>query len=146
MSSVFKSTRTFTACSLAIVGGLLAGAQAVSAHHSASMFDSSKSLALTGTVEEVRWTNPHVTLLVDGTVDGDSQINKWLIEMTSPSNLGRVSGWTRTSVKAGDRVKVILAPLKDSDNKGGLLKTLTLLDTGQSFSPNIRLREEPGLE
>ncbi len=57
-----------------------------------------------------------------------------------------VSGWTRTSVKAGDRVKVILAPLKDSDNKGGLLKTLTLLDTGQSFSPNIRLREEPGLE
>ena len=75
MSSVFKSTRTFAACGLAIVGALI-GAQAVSAHHSASMFDSSKSLALTGTVEEVRWTNPHVTLLVDGTVDGEA-VREW---------------------------------------------------------------------
>jgi hypothetical protein len=41
----------------------------------------------------------------------------------------------------GDHVKVQMAPLRD-----GNLKTLTLIDTGQSFTPNIRDREQPGLE
>jgi hypothetical protein len=126
--------------------GLLAGVSPVAAHHSGSMFDPTKTLTLTGTVAEVRWTNPHVTLLVDGKVDDADQPAKWLVEMTSPSNLVRVSGWSRTSVKVGDQVKVLIAPLRDSDTKGGSLKTLTLIDTGQSFSPNIREREEPGLQ
>ena len=50
------------------------------------------------------------------------------------------------SVKPGDNVKLVVAPLRESDNKGGLLRTLTLIDTGQSFSPNIYQRSEPGLD
>ena len=98
---------------------------------------------------EVRWTNPHVTILVNGTLEGaDSTAGtaQWLVEMSSPSNLMRVSNWSRTSVKSGDKVQIKMAPLRDSDRRGGNLKTLTLIDTGQSFTPNIREREEPGLE
>lgn len=131
---------------LAVMCGVLAGANSVSAHHSASMFDSTKIVTLTGTIAEVRWTNPHVSLLVDGKVNEGDQAAMWLVEMTSPSNLVRVSGWTRTSVKPGDNVKILMAPLRESDKKGGNLKSLTLIDTGQSFTPNIREREEPGLE
>lgn len=131
---------------LAVFGGVLAGVTTVAAHHSGSMFDSTKTVTLTGTIAEVRWTNPHVTLLVDGKVNDADQAAMWLVEMTSPSNLVRVSGWTRTSVKPGDNVKILMAPLRETDKKGGALKSLTLVDTGQSFSPNIRDREEPGLE
>src|ERR1700722_11083532 len=118
---------------IAITAGIAPGA----AHHSASMFDFTKTVTLTGTVAEVRWTNPHVTLLVEAKTEGGDQSTNWLDEMSRPSNLLRVSNWTRTSVKPGDNVKLVVAPLRESDNKGGLLRTLTLIDTGQSFSPNI---------
>ena len=139
----------------ALVGGMVAIGFAIApgaAHHSASMFDPTRTVTLTGTVKEVRWTNPHVTLMVHGSASengkagGNDQDVDWLLEMSSPSNLVRVSNWTRASVKVGDHVKVQMAPLRDNSAHGGNLKTLTLIDTGQSFTPNIRDREEPGLE
>jgi hypothetical protein len=133
----------------AVAGGMIVIAAAIgpgAAHHSASMFDATKTVTLTGTVTEVRWTNPHVTLMVHGKANQSEADADWLLEMSSPSNLVRVSNWTRASVKIGDHVKVQMAPLRDNSAHGGNLKTLTLTDTGQSFTPNIRDREEPGLE
>ncbi len=47
---------------VAVAEALTVGTAA--AHHSASMFDQTKSVTLTGTVVEVRWTNPHGTILI----------------------------------------------------------------------------------
>jgi Family of unknown function (DUF6152) len=141
--------KSFTKTGLVLAGAALAFVAASApllAHHSASMFDSSKTVILSGTVKDVRWTNPHVTLLVNGKANEADPDADWLLEMSSPSNLMRVSNWSRTSVKVGDHVKVLMAPLRDGTARGGNLKTLTLTDTGQSFTPNIRDREEPGLE
>ena len=137
---------TRTLVIICAVIALMAGSRTVTAHHSATMFDQTKLMTLTGTVMEVRWTNPHVTLLVNGKVSEADENADWLLEMSSPSNLIRVSNWTRTAVKIGDHVKVQMAPLRDSNARGGNLKTLTLIDTGESFTPNIRDREEPGLQ
>jgi hypothetical protein len=131
---------------IGLVGGIVLGSAPSVAHHSASMFDATKTVTLTGTVVEVRWTNPHVTLLVNGKASEADQNADWLLEMSSPSNLVRVSNWQRSTVKVGDHVKVQMAPLREGSARGGNLKTLTLIDTGQSFTPNIRDREEPGLE
>jgi hypothetical protein len=128
------------------VVGLMAGVRTVAAHHSATMFDQSKMATLTGTVMEVRWTNPHVTMLVNGTVKDGEQPSDWLLEMTSPGNLMRVSGWARTSVKPGDKVVIEMAPLRDTDKHGGLLKKITLVETGQSYISNIRDQERPDIE
>ena len=53
-----------------IGGGLVVacglGVSSVAAHHSATMFDHSKTMTIKGTVVELRWTNPHVSLLVNG--------------------------------------------------------------------------------
>ena len=54
------------------------------------------------------------------------------MEMTSPGNLVRAGGWSRNAVKAGDRVVVDFSPLRDTSSRGGALKKVTLLDTGQS--------------
>lgn len=98
------------------------------AHHSYAMFDSNRTVTLKGVVDEFRWTNPHVALFVK--VDGSADPNAmWSVEMTSPGNLTRL-GWTRTSVKPGDKVEVDINPLRDGKHGGGF-RSLKLVATGQ---------------
>jgi Family of unknown function (DUF6152) len=126
--------------------GLLIGIGLAGAHHSTTMFDHSKTLTIRGVAVELRWVNPHVSLLVKGIVDGNADEEEWLMEMTSPGNLVRAGGWSRNAVKAGDRVVVDFSPLRDASSRGGALKKVTLVDTGASFTANIRAQEMPGLE
>jgi hypothetical protein len=130
----------------AVAFSLATGVRSTSAHHSTTMFDHSRTLTLTGVVVELRWTNPHVTLLVKGTVKDGDQPSEWLLEMTSPGNLVRAGGWSRSAVKPGDKVVVEMSPLRDASQQGGALKKLTVADTGQVFTANLRAQEMPGLE
>lgn len=97
------------------------------AHHSYAMFDSNKVVTLKGTVDEFRWTNPHVAMFVK--VDGSDPNDLWSVELTSPGNLTRL-GWSRTSVKPGDKVEVEVNPLRDGKHGGGF-RSLKLVATGQ---------------
>ena len=115
------------------------------AHHSTTMFDHAKVVSIEGTVKEVQWTNPHVAIFVYGTVIGASEPTLWLMEMTSPGNLVRAGGWTRTVVKPGDKVTVDFAPLRDG-KKGGALKKITILETGKFYTADIRAQERANLE
>jgi hypothetical protein len=126
--------------------GLVIGMQFAAAHHSTTMFDHSKTLTIRGIAVELRWVNPHVSLLIRGIVDGNNEEEEWLMEMTSPGNLVRAGGWSRNAVKAGDRVVVDFSPLRDASSRGGALKKITLADTGQTFMANLRAQEMPGLE
>jgi hypothetical protein len=109
-------------------------ATSADAHHSFAMFDRNKVVTLVGTVAEFRWVNPHAALFVrvDRSDDGDSF---WAIEMTSPSNLKR-RGWTRTTLKKGDRISVEINPLRDGRHSGGF-RSATLLDTGQVLGGSL---------
>ena len=119
------------AVSIAAVCGLAAGISSVTAHHSTTMFDHSKTLTIDGKVVELRWVNPHVSLSVNGIVKEQAEDGAaiWVMEMTSPGNLVRAGGWRR-----------------DAERKGGALKKLTVLATGEVFTANIREQERPGLE
>ena len=131
---------------LTALGGVAAGISSVAAHHSTTMFDHSKTLTINGTVVELRWVNPHVSLSVNGTLKDSEETGVWVMEMTSPGNLVRAGGWSRGSVKPGEKVEVDFSPLRDPSMKGGALKKLTLVDTGQVLTANIRAQEMPGLE
>jgi hypothetical protein len=135
-----------TAGAIAAVCGLVTGISSVAAHHSATMFDPAKTLIITGTVVELRWVNPHVSLSINGTIKEGDEPALWLLEMTSPGNLVRAGGWRRDAVKPGDRVEATISPLRDSDKKGGSLKKLLVIATGEVFTGNIRDQEKPGLE
>src|ERR1019366_5012064 len=77
---------------------LMAGIHSVAAHHSTTMFDYSSKLTVDGTGKELRWVNPHVSLLIFGTTQANDEPTDWLLETTSPSVLVRL-GWSRTSLK-----------------------------------------------
>ncbi len=124
------------------IAGLGLAAVPVSAHHTASMFESVKIVELTGTITEVRWTNPHVNVLVSAAMTGGKPA-AWLLEMTSPGNLTR-NGWSKTSLKPGDKVVLEINPLKDDSANGGRLKKATLVDSGQIFDNDYKKMEAEG--
>jgi len=95
-----------------------------SAHHSFAMFDSSKQVTLVGTVKEFQWTNPHTWIQVNVPTNG--KVVEWSIEGGSPNGLAR-RGWKSSSLKAGDKVTLVINPMKDGSN-GGSLKTVTTAD------------------
>jgi len=112
----------FAVCTGAL---LLMAASAAFAHHSFAMFDRSKETTLVGTVREFQWTNPHSWIELDVANDSGS-VDKWSIELNSPNNLAR-QGWHSDSVKSGDKISVVIWPLR-SGEKGGLFISLTLPD------------------
>jgi hypothetical protein len=109
------------------------------AHHSFSMFDSARETPLEGTVKEFQWTNPHawVQLMV---TDASGKVTEWSIECASPNALKR-QGWRGNIIKSGDRVSVVIHPLK-SGEPGGSLVILTLPDGKQLGRRGPPPREE----
>lgn len=95
-----------------------------SAHHSYSMFDMTKTVELEATVTKFKWQNPHSFILADIAAPGGKE--NWAIEMTAPANLVQ-EGWKRTSLKAGDKVKLYVHPLR-SGAKGGSYVGVKLAD------------------
>jgi hypothetical protein len=122
---------------------LLGGVRPAGAHHSFAMFEPTKTLTFKGTIKTFQWTNPHVILVVLVQSDGGGPAQEWALETTSPGVLTR-NGWTRQSVKVGDRVSVVFSPLRDGSHGGGL-NSVTLLDTGQKLVPSFG-KEQPGLK
>ena len=86
------------------------------AHHSAAMFDKSKTVTLTGAVREMQWTSPHCWIQL--LVPGDAGTGEWSIEMGAPFELIR-NGLRRSSLKPGDKITVVINPTR-SGSMGGL--------------------------
>jgi hypothetical protein len=89
---------------------LLTATMAASAHHSNAMFDSQKTITLTGAVKEFRWTNPHCWIQLLVPKNGVNE--EWSVEMGSTTQLFR-SGWRPGTIKAGDKLDVTVHPLRD---------------------------------
>ena len=131
-------------CSVGLVLAAQVGvAPPAVAHHSFAMYEPTKTLTFKGTVKAFQWTNPHVVVWVLVQPDSGAAAEEWSFETTSPGVLTR-AGWTRQSIKAGDRVSVTFSPLRDGSHGGGL-NSLTLLDTGQTLVPSFG-KEAPGLK
>lgn len=101
------------------------GALPAAAHHSSAMFDAAQLRTFSGTVREFQWTNPHCYLQLVVTNE-QGQEEEWSLEMGAPMYLFN-QGWRRSTVKPGDRLTVSVAPLRNGQ-KGGLLMKATSAD------------------
>jgi hypothetical protein len=86
-------------------------APAALAHHSAAMFDVTKTVTVEGTVARYEWANPHVYLHLT------TSSGPWLIEAGSPSMMERM-GWTPQSFAGGDAVSVDVNPTRNGRRMG----------------------------
>jgi hypothetical protein len=106
--------KLFTFATLIAAGAFSVGAPLL-AHHSAAMFDPSKSTEVTGTVKELQWTNPHIWIQVN--VDKTGAKEEWSFEGGSPNSLSR-SGWKKTSFVPGQKVTIRFNPMRDGTHAG----------------------------
>ena len=93
----------------------LLGGGAVSAHHSfAVFFDDTKTLEITGSVTEFRFSNPHaiISLEVKGKAGATEE---WKAETNAVTLLKR-RGWTKDSLKPGEVVTINGWPSRDGAN------------------------------
>jgi hypothetical protein len=98
--------------SLSIVAGLtLALGSAALGHHSQSEYDLRSKIEVEGTVTKLEWKSPHAWFYMDVTNDKGEKVN-WSFELPSPATLMR-RGWTRDSLKVGERIKVAGAPARN---------------------------------
>lgn len=95
------------------------------AHHSMAGFDRTKTIAVTGTVKEFKWTNPHSWIELE-IPDGKGGTTDWNVEMTAPAQLIR-AGWRSNVMKPGDKVTVMCHP-QVSGEPGGIFVSVTLSD------------------
>ena len=122
--------RIFAALMSTVVALAVWMAPPVRAHHSfAAEFDASKPFRYTGVVTKVEWQNPHTFFYIDVTDAQSGKVTNWAMEMGSPNGLMR-SGWTRNTLKIGDRVTVEGSLARDGSPTGNA-RVVTLTATGQ---------------
>lgn len=103
---------------------------AASAHHSfAAQYDASQPVTLQGVITKVEWMNPHTFFYIDVTDEKTKKTTNWAMEMGSPNGLMR-QGWTRNSMKVGDKVTVEGSLAKDGSPTGNA-RTVMLEATGK---------------
>lgn len=100
------------------------------AHHGDAAYEMGKSVTLKGTVTQYVWANPHCVLLFDVT-DDHGQVMPWSAETENPSSMVHF-GWTKDSIKAGDRVTVTVVPAKNGKPIGRIIEVV--LPNGQKLA------------
>ena len=109
---------------------LLSATGTVLAHHSFSAeFDATKTFKMTGQVTKVEWMNPHTFFYIDVVDEKTKKVTNWAMEMGSPNGLMR-NGWTRNTMKIGDKVTVEGSLAKDGSPTGNAT-AVVLTATGQ---------------
>lgn len=97
-----------------ISASLLGVALGASAHHSAAMFDTSKTIEVTAEIKEFQWTNPHVWIQIYLKDEAGAK-QEWSVEGGGRNTLARM-GWRPSTFKAGDVVTMKLHPMRDGSH------------------------------
>jgi len=92
------------------------------AHHGSAAFDTGKKVTLKGTVKEWVYSNPHCLLMLEVTGE-DAQVVQWVAEGQSPNVIFPV-GYRKDSFKAGDKVTIIVEPVKNGRPMGRILQAV----------------------
>ena len=111
-----------------VLCGLMASVS-LQAHHSlAGVYDMKKDMELSGSVESVKFVNPHGSLTV-GVKNQDGSATSWVLTLGSATALAQ-RGIGRTGPNAlhvGDKISVKFLPARDGSPLG-FLKTVVMPD------------------
>ncbi|MDB5459757.1 MAG: hypothetical protein JWO72_1498 [Caulobacteraceae bacterium] len=124
MSELDKSMKPGRAAlwlgALAAAGvGALSAASPAAAHHSFAMYDRARTVTLEGTVKDWQFANPHSQLVMVVLENGTPV--EYNVEGASVNTLVRI-GWGPKTFKAGDKISVVMNPLRDGSKAGAFLR------------------------
>lgn len=85
-------------------------ASPAAAHHSFADYDDKRRMTLSGTLKSVRFTNPHIGLVVD--VRTPKGVETWEFSGPSPADW-RAGGWVKSDFKVGEPITITGFPKRD---------------------------------
>jgi hypothetical protein len=96
------------------------------AHHGSANYDARNTVILAGTVTQLTLANPHSWVAFD-VKDEKGNVNHWVVEFGVLRELVS-QGWTETTLKPGDQIRVPLHPKRDGSFGGILVTGITYAD------------------
>src|SRR5512142_597680 len=97
---------------------------------SATTYDSSRQIKLTGVVTRVEWANPRAVFFVN-VKDAAGTVTEWALEFGNPLDLEK-DGWTRNTLHIGDTVNVQGIPARGAGSQA-FAKAVILTKTGKKL-------------
>ena len=116
------------------VGTSLSAGSLSFAHHGDAGRYEDEVMTISGTVITLQFMNPHSRLILDVT-DERGETVRWHAEFGNPNRMNSEFGWTRDTLKAGDRVTLIGRRLKSGAPYLNLTENaqVRLTDTGEEL-------------
>ena len=114
---------------VALCGWLMAASGSLQAHHSlAGVYDMKKDMQLSGSLESIKFVNPHGSLTV-AVKNADGSATSWVLTLGSATALAQrgVGKTGPNALHAGDNITVKFLPAKDGSPLG-FLKTVVMPD------------------
>jgi uncharacterized protein DUF6152 len=112
------------------------------AHHGfAGRYDEDHPVTVTGTVVELQFMNPHSFIIFENKDAGGKDV-RWQAELGSANLLAR-EGWTRATLKAGDRITIIGPQNKNGSADLNLSheSKITMADSGKVIHNSIKAEQ-----
>ena len=108
---------TFWGSAFAMAAGLMVVAEPLLAHHGrGNTYDTSRQIEIQGTITEVLWRNPHITIFID-VEDDDGRFTNWRIEHSPIHRLAQ-QGYNRNTLQPGMAVTILINPGTDGEPLG----------------------------
>ncbi len=114
-----------------LAAGLFLMSVPVVAHHGdAGRYDENPFI-VTGTIVEIKLTNPHSILVFDVT-DANDKVVRWQAEMSGGQQLVRQFGWTKDNPKIGDKITLTGRRVKNGSPYMSMAKRANIILTDSS--------------
>jgi len=130
-------SKLFTLAVLA-AGVLVLEGRALAHHGFAGLFDEVNPVTVTGTVLEFEYMNPHSVIIFE-VKDEKGNPERWQAELGSLTQLHRVDGWTKETLKPGDKITITGPRAKNGAFVMNLSheSRIVLTDTGKEIHNSI---------
>src|SRR5713101_10192030 len=133
--------------------GLLLTSVPVLAHHGDAGRYEDNLIVLTGTVVDLQLVDPHSVLVFDVTDESGQQV-RWQAELNGKNGLTKNFGWTRNTLKPGDKITLTGRRVKSGAPYMNLTDraNVVMADTGKeifrtpNYGTDVRKRPAANLE
>ena len=124
---------------VAILLGLCMITESILAHHGyADRYDEENPITLDGVVLELQLINPHAPIIFQVTSE-DGEVVRWSGYLGSATTLARTEGWTKDTLKPGDRITIFGAGATNGapDILLARASRITMTDTGEEIKNSL---------
>ncbi len=123
----------------ALLLGLCMVSASVFAHHGfAGRYDEEHPITLDGIVIELQFINPHAAIIFQ-VRDEDGKVVRWSGYLGSATSLNKSEGWTKNTLKPGDRITILGARAINGapDMLLSNESRITMTDTGEEIKNSL---------